>query len=405
MVDRPTRGAQTSAGIEVAGPGAVARLAGPGTGRPTTESVVPRSLARIPPPGGFPVPNGREEDWRFTPLDRLRGLHQDPVPDAKTDLDVDAAPGVVVGPLERDDPRVGRSFVPTDRVAQTALAGFTDGTVVSIGPDARTDRPTTLTIHGQGGTVLGHVLVEVAPGAEAVLVLDHVGSASYAANVEVVVGDGAALTLVSLQNWNRDAVHVGQHAFRLGRDARLTTAALTLGGDLVRLVPTVEFTGSGGEADLFGLYLANSGQHLEHRLFVDHAVPHCRSEVAYKGAIQGADAHAVWVGDVLIRNAAVGTDTYELNRNLLLTDGARADSVPNLEIETGEVIRAGHASATGRFDDEQLFYLMSRGITADEARRLVVRGFFADLLHRLAVPQIAERVQRAIEAELTAVLG
>src|SRR5207247_7331716 len=131
---------------------------------------------------------------------------------------------------------------------------------------------------------------------------------------------------------------------------------------------------------------ADAGQHLEHRLLVDHSVPDCRSYVGYRGALQGERAHTIWVGDVLIRAEALGTDTYEVNRNLVLTDGARADSVPNLEIETGDVIGAGHASATGRFDDEQLFYLMSRGLAEDEARRLVVRGFFAELLAKVPSP-------------------
>ena len=152
------------------------------------------------------------------------------------------------------------------------------------------------------------------------------------------------------------------HHLAVGRDATLKHTAVTLGGDLVRVVRTVAYDGPGGDAELTGLYFADAGQHLEHRLLVDHAVPHCKSRVLYKGALQGdGTAHTVWIGDVLIRKAAEGTDTYEINRNLMLTDGARADSVPNLEIETGEIVGAGHASATGRFDDEQLFYLLSPG--------------------------------------------
>jgi Fe-S cluster assembly protein SufD len=123
--------------------------------------------------------------------------------------------------------------------------------------------------------------------------------------------------------------------------------------------------------------------------------------VTYKGALSGEGAHAVWIGDVLIGADAIGTDTYEINRNLVLSDGARADSVPNLEIETGEVVGAGHASATGRFDDESLFYLMSRGIPAAEARRLVVRGFFAEIVDRIELPELRERIARAVEVELT----
>jgi Fe-S cluster assembly protein SufD len=216
----------------------------------------------------------------------------------------------------------------------------------------------------------------------------------------VSVGDGANLTLVSVQDWDRDAVHAAQVHARVGRDATYRFVVVTLGGDLVRLVPTVEYAGPGGNAELLGVFFADAGQHQEHRVFVDHAVPHCRSDVVYRGALQGDGAHTVWIGDVLVRKAAVGTDTYEINRNLLLSDGTRADSVPNLELETGEVVGAGHASTTGRFDDEQLFYLQSRGIPADEARRLVVRGFFSDVLARVGLPELEERLLATVDAEL-----
>jgi Fe-S cluster assembly protein SufD len=205
-----------------------------------------------------------------------------------------------------------------------------------------------------------------------------------------------------VQDWDDNAVHVAQHTALIGRDASFKSVVVTFGGDLVRLHPRVVYGSTGGEADLYGLYFADAGQHLEHRLFIDHDAPHCRSNVAYKGALQGRDAHVVWVGDVLIRAAAEGTDTYELNRNLVLTDGARVDSIPNLEIETGEIVGAGHASATGRFDDEQLFYLQSRGIRADEARRLVVRGFFGELVQQIGLPELQERLTERIDAELGA---
>jgi Fe-S cluster assembly protein SufD len=120
----------------------------------------------------------------------------------------------------------------------------------------------------------------------------------------------------------------------------------------------------------------------------------------YKNALLGDSARTVWIGDVRIRPAATGTNTYEMNRNLLLSDGARADSVPNLEIETGNIAGAGHASATGRFDDLQLFYLQSRGIPEDEARRLVVRGFFADVVDRIGIPDLQRQLMTAIEARL-----
>jgi Fe-S cluster assembly protein SufD len=240
----------------------------------------------------------------------------------------------------------------------------------------------------------------VKPFAQAVIVLNHTGSGVRGANVDLLVGDSARVTFVSVQDWDRDAVHLAQQNTLVGRDATVKSVNVTFGGDLVRLTPNVRYTAPGGDAELLGLYFADDGQHLEHRLFVDHSVGHCRSRVTYKGALQGAEAHTVWVGDVLIRAAAEGTDTYELNRNLLLTDGARADSVPNLEIETGEIVGAGHASATGRFDDEQLFYLQARGIREEEARRLVVRGFFADVVRQIGVPELEEQLMAKVEQEL-----
>jgi Fe-S cluster assembly protein SufD len=219
-------------------------------------------------------------------------------------------------------------------------------------------------------------------------------------NVEILVGDGAKLTVVSVHDWADDAVQVSSHHAKLGRDATLKHHLVALGGDLVRVSPTAVFAGPGGHAQLNGLYFADAGQHIELRTFADHAQPNCKSDVTYKGALQGEGARTVWIGDVLIRAAAEGTETFELNRNLVLTEGARADSVPNLEIETGEIAGAGHASATGRFDDEQLFYLCSRGIPEDVARRLVVRGFFGEILSKVPLPQLRERLEAAIEAEL-----
>lgn len=356
----------------------------------------------------FPALTGREEEWRFTPLDRLGGLHDGTAPepgDTPLLVDVDAAPEVKVETVGRDDPRLGRAFVPVDRVSAQAYGGFSQATVITVGQEEVTSRPTVVTLRGAGGTAYGHLAVEVAPLAEVVVVLDHRGSATYADNVEYVVGDGASLTVVSFQDWEEDAVHVSHHHARIGRDARFKSFVVTLGGDLVRLSPSVHFDGPGGDAELFGLYFVDAPQHLEHRLLVDHTVPHCRSRVEYKGALQGDDAHAVWIGDVVIGAEATGTDTYEHNRNLVLNDGARADSVPNLEILTGEVAQAGHASASGRLDDEQLFYLMARGIPYDEAKLLIIRGFFGELIEQMGIPDLQKRVTEAVEAELERSLG
>ncbi|NYI07262.1 Fe-S cluster assembly protein SufD [Allostreptomyces psammosilenae] len=399
-------GSSTTAGsIEVRESGAGAPLAGPGTGRlQSNEFTVAANRAAGTESydvADFPVPHGREEDWRFTPLSRLKGLHDGTATatGAHT-VSVDAPDGVTVETVSREDERVGRAGKPVDRVAAQAYTSFDKATVVSVPAERVLDRPVHVTVQGEGGTVYGHTVIEVGAFAEAVVILDYTGTGVTAENVDFLVGDGARLTVVSVQDWADDAVHAAQHNALVGRDATFRSAVVTFGGDLVRLFPRVRYAGPGGEAELLGLYFADAGQHLEHRLFVDHDTPHCRSNVAYKGALQGNEAHAVWVGDVLIRAAAEGTDTYELNRNLVLTDGARVDSVPNLEIETGEIVGAGHASATGRFDDEQLFYLQARGIPADEARRLVVRGFFAELVQQIGVADVQERLLAKIEAEL-----
>ena len=351
----------------------------------------------------FPVPTGREEEWRFTPLRRLRGLHADSaLPPAKVTVGVDAAPGVTALRMHSGDTRHRIAFEPADRVSAQAFDSFEEALVVTVPPEAEASRPTVITVRGDdiGGAAYGHTVISLGDNARAVVVVDHQGSATYADNVEIVVGDGASLTLVSVQDWADDAVHVSHHQATLGRDARLQHAVVTLGGNVVRVSPAVRYAGPGGDAELLGVYFADAGQHLEHRLFVDHAQPDCRSRVDYKGALQGELAHTVWIGDVLIRPEATGTDTYERNRNLLLTDGARADSVPNLEILTGEVVGAGHASASGRLEDHHLFYLMARGIPEDEARRLVIRGFFGELIAKIGVPELRDRITEAIEAEL-----
>jgi Fe-S cluster assembly protein SufD len=379
----------------------------------------------------FPVPNGREEEWRFTPLRRLHGLHADPqgdgsIPAARGSgpsgsgvapggsaspragtviVEADAAPEVQVEVTGRDDARLGRAYVPTDRVSARAYSSFREATVVTVPKETVASRPTVISVRGERDSdgeaaAFGHLLVEVEPFAEAILVLDHSGSAIYADNVEFAVHDGASLSVVSMQGWADDAVHLSHHHARLGRDARIKHTLVTLGGSVVRIAPSVRYTGPGGDAELLGLYFTDAGQHTEHRLFVDHAVRDCRSRVEYKGALQGDGAHAVWIGDVIIRAEATGTDTYEYNRNLVLTDGTRVDSVPNLEILTGEIVGAGHASASGRLEDHHLFYLMARGIPYEEARRLVIRGFFGQLIERMEVPAVRARVTAAIEAEL-----
>ena len=374
-------------------------------------------------PAAFAVPGGREEEWRFTPLRRLRGLHKD-VPlrgvaggasplggaaPAGVTARVDAAPEVRWEVTERTAASPAMSlFSPADRVSARAYDACETATVITVPAQAEASRPTYVHVRGEqatgtgaaDGATAGHLVIDVRPMGRAAVVIDQRGSATYADNVEIVVGDGGHLEVVTIADWADDAVQVSAHHATLGRDAHYKHVAVTLGGSLVRLSPTVRYAGPGGDAELYGICFADAGQHLEHRIFIDHDVPNCRSLVRYKSALAGDDAHTVWIGDVLIRPEAAGTDTYEYNRNLVLTDNARADSVPNLEILTGEVAGAGHASANGRLEEEHLFYLMARGIPEAEARRLVIRGFFGELIEQISVPEVRDRVTEAIEEEL-----
>ncbi|ABK52908.1 Iron-regulated ABC transporter permease protein SufD [Acidothermus cellulolyticus 11B] len=347
-------------------------------------------------PADFPEPDSHQELWRFAALPRLRPLFAGPPATGTVDVSwPDAAP---VQTVPMTDPRLDVVHTPFDRISAVARQRVTEALVVDIGDTAA--EPVTLAAKGTGGVSYGHLLVTTRPGSAGTVVLDHRGSGTYAANVELDVADGSSLTFVTIQDWDDDAIHVAAHSARIGRDARLRHINVSFGGSAVRISPLVTFAAPGGDAELLGVFFADAGQHIDARLMVDHSAPNCRSRVNYRGALQGEKARTVWVGDVIIRPQAVGTDTYEANRNLLLTDGARADSVPNLEILTGEVIGAGHASATGRLDDEQLFYLQARGIPRDQARRLIVRGFFADVIEDIGIPELVTRLLAHVDREL-----
>ncbi|GAA3727417.1 Fe-S cluster assembly protein SufD [Salinactinospora qingdaonensis] len=356
-------------------------------------------------PADFPKPTGREEEWRFTPLRRLRGLHDRTASSADergaVSVETTAPEAVSVETVGRDDERLARSFLPNDRVSALAYTSFEQATVVTVPKETEVDDTVFVRVNGvEDGHAYGHILIHAQRHSSATVVLEYAGNCVYADNVEFVVEDGARLTVVSLQDWADEAVHVSHQYTRLARDAQFKSFVVTLGGDLVRLSPSVRYDAAGGDAELHGLYFTGGGQHHEHRSLIDHNVSKTRSRVDYKGALSGEDAHAVWIGDVIIGEGTEGTDSYEHNHNLVLTDGTRVDSVPNLEIFTGEVEGAGHASASGRLDEIHLFYLMSRGVPQQEARRLVIRGFFADFLSRIEVPELRDRIMDEVEEKL-----
>ncbi len=350
------------------------------------------------------TPTGREEPWRFTPLNRLAGLHDSSVElhDRISLEPLDIPAGVTI--TIEDASAFAPLSTSEDQIVLRIREGVSKVLLVSIAANAEVTAPIVLSRKVlEMVPEISRVQVNAGLHSHATVVIANTGDAVIAEEVEFNLSTGSNLRFISLQEWSSRAVHVGRHHAIIAKDATFTSYVVTIGGSLVRLLPTVEYTGPGSSAELFGLYFATDGQHLEHRVHVDHGVPGAKSRVNYKGALNGNSARTVWIGDVFIKAAAQGTDTYELNRNLLLSDGARADSVPNLEIETGDIVGAGHASTTGRFDDEQLFYLMSRGIPSEEARRLVIRGFFSEIVSKLNIDEVEERIMVRIDEELATV--
>jgi Fe-S cluster assembly protein SufD len=344
---------------------------------------------------------GREAVWKLSPVKKFTDLTAGVLDGSEYPVESSRVPGVSVAWVDRTDPRIGSAGAPEERASANAWSSFEKALAITIsGEEAK---EVTVTRAGLGSGARGaHTIIEAKPFSQAILILENTGAARLSENVEIILGESANLTVVSLQEWGDTAVHLTNHFATIGRDARLKHIVVSLGGSIVRVNPSVRLAGIGSDTELLGLYFADAGQHLEQQVFVNHVAPNSRSRVTYKGALQGQGARTVWIGDVLIGRDAAGTDSYEQNRNLVLTEGTRADSIPNLEIETGDIKGAGHASATGRFDDEQLFYLQSRGISEDEARRLVVRGFLSEIVQQIGSPLLEERLQAAIEAELTA---
>jgi Fe-S cluster assembly protein SufD len=365
-----------------------------------TRSERPRSYE----PADFGAPTGREVNWKHTPMDRIAPLFA--VAEQNDGVSYEATSGgqYVAGPLAAGDSPRGEFFVPEDVVAAVAWQGSRQGLHIRVPREEEAAEPILVQIAGQGADrrADGHIVIEACEHSKATVVLRHTGAAQYAQNVEILVRDGAQLTVITVQEWDDEAVHASAHQARVDRDATLRHVVVSFGGGVVRVNPNVELAGAGSNGELFGLAFADDGQHLESQVYLHHKGAETTGDVLYKGALQGLTARSVWIGDVLIGPGATGTDSYEANRNLLLTSGARADSIPNLEIQTGDIRGAGHASATGRFDEEQLFYLQARGIDESEARRLVVLGFLNEIAQKIDVAGLQDELVLAIEKELAA---
>ncbi len=356
-------------------------------------------------PSDFGAPSGREVNWKHTPVAQLTPLFEKADENDGVTHVFASGEQYSATPLAAGDAPRGEVFLAEDITAAVAWQGAVEALHIRIPREEEVAEPIVLAIEGQGAgrRADAHIVIEALEHSSATVVLQHTGSAQYAQNVEIIARSGSRLTVVTLQQWQDDAVHAASHQARVDADATLKHFVISFGGGLVRVNPNVELAGNGSEGYLYGLSYADAGQHLESQVYLHHKGAHTTGDVLYKGALQGEGAHSVWIGDVLIGPNATGTDSYEANRNLVLTEGARADSIPNLEIETGDILGAGHASATGRFDDEQLFYLQARGITEEEARRLVVLGFLSDIVQRLGIPAMEGELLAAIETELAEV--
>ena len=354
----------------------------------------------------FAMPTSRQEEWRYTPLDRVAEFLDVFEPSGLTTVEVTGIDGSPLDPAQVGVEVVDRTVAPSgtvskpsDRISAVEWNVVKTATVVTLHGDVA--QPVRIAVTGGGDAPDAlHLVIAADAGTHADVVVEHHGTARLAEGVEIVTGRDSNLSTTFIQEWEKGSKHVGGHRIHVGENASLRHSMVTLGGDVVRIRMDQDFGGPQGDLNMLGIYFADPGEHIEHRTMVVHNHPDCKSRVVYKGALDGQGAHSTWVGNALIQPTAPGTDSYELNRNLVLTPGAIADSEPNLEIENGNIIGAGHASSVGRFDDEELFYLQSRGIPETEARKLVVRGFFGELVEEIGIPQIADHLMTIIDRRL-----
>ncbi|MBW3621303.1 MAG: Fe-S cluster assembly protein SufD [Actinobacteria bacterium] len=299
-----------------------------------------------------------------------------------------------------------------DRTITASDAAWTAGVFVYVPDDVELDAPVGIQVHATSpGTHLPRVLIVTGRHSRAVVYLEHSGGGIADGEdadrktlvdevVEVVVGESSAVDLVSLQEWSGHVAHLSLQKAAVHRGGTYRHLAVNIGGTTVRIRPEVDLVGEGASCFPLGVYFADEGQWFDMQPYIRHIAPRATSDVLYKGALQGK-SRTVFRGNVLVEKDAVGTDTNETNRSLILTDGARADSTPFLEIHCAD-ITAGHGSATGQIDARQLFYLEARGIPREQALRLMVYGFFREVLEKLDLPGVQERTLAHIDREIEA---
>ena len=418
----------------------------------TTETFDEAALAALPRVPGFveasrkqafeeyrtlPIPSQETEEWRYTDLsdfdlsfvphtpghgagapaqDGAMGAtmlqHNSSIMLTTSGQDL-AAQGVILCDLdvaatehpELVEPHLHR-LIPTDRTKFTALHGAfrTGGTFLFVPESVAVALPLqTLTwLDADGAAVFPHTLIVTGAHAE-VTFIDRYSSpdlnrAFSDAVTEIVVGDGAHVRYVSIQEWGAGVTHLGVTRAEVGRDAEIRTLAIGFGADLARVENEVVLGQPGGFSEQLGIFFADGTQHFDHRSLQDHVAPNCSSDLLYKGALRDR-SRAVYSGWVHVRPDAQKTDAMQTSRNIVLSEHAKADAIPNLEIEANDV-KCGHAASVGPVDEETVFYLCSRGIPHDEAERLIVSGFFQEVLDRVRIDQVRESAELTIAEEL-----
>jgi Fe-S cluster assembly protein SufD len=400
----------------------------------------------------LPMPSPETEEWRYTDLRELDLAAYDPsavepmaanLDDVKpaileavgtlgdrsglaiqhnstvisAHLDRDAtAGGVVFGSLDEvasSHPHLleGRlhGAVPTGRSRFTALHGAfrSGGTFVFVPKDVRVDLPLQAItyVDHDGLAVFPHTVIVLDEGAELTFIDRYVSpdlsNVLSDAVVEIYAGPNSRLRYVTLQDWGAGVTHVGVQRAEIERDAELRSLAVAFGASLSRMEAESLMTGDGGSSEMLGVYVGHGAQHFDFRSIQDHIGSRTRSDLLYKGALKGS-SRAIYSGNIILRPGAHLCDAYQTNRNILLSEEAKADSIPNLEILSNDPVRCGHAASVGPVEEDTLFYLQSRGIPYEEAEKLVVFGFFQEVLDRVSIPEVKRSVEEAIAAEIAA---
>jgi Fe-S cluster assembly protein SufD len=395
----------------------------------------------------LPVPSQETEEWRYTDLEAfdfaLRPFADGGGPEAMAEhgvlaaaevvgeragLQVQrnsevvstrtsehlAASGVWFGDLDRacaERPELVEPYlhglVATGRSKFTALHGAfrTAGTFLHVPRDVQVRLPIqTLTyLDADGAAVFPHTLLVAEEGSEVTFIDRYaspaLGRALSDAVVEIYAGAGAHVRYVAIQEYGEGVTHLAVQRARVGRDAQVRSLGVAFGASVARAEVETVLAEDGGTSEMLGVYFGDGDQHIDHRSIQDHVGSRTSSDLLYKGAMRDR-SNAIYTGTVIIEQGAHRCDAYQTNRNILLSETSRAHSVPNLEILTNDPTRCGHAASVGPVGEDELFYLMSRGIPREEAERLVVFGFFQEVLDRVDIPEVRDGLVASIEAEL-----